>query len=238
MERGNWMRMIRFGIKFSFKMLQIALMRIIYPLYKNRLSDEKREEFLTNLENNWANATIRYSELKIEVIGKENLIEGTCLYVANHQSMLDVPLIMANVNNTVAAISKKELGKVPVVSYWMKEIGCVYIDRENGREGLKAILKGIEHLENGRSMLIFPEGTRNRGGLTAEFKKGSLKLATKSNVPVIPITVDGTYKGLEEPSGDLNAKIIIHKPIYTKDLLKEEKADLAETCKKIIESAL
>ena len=232
------MRKIRFALKFSLIMLWIGVKRFIYPLYKNKMSQEKREEYLTKLEKSWAKGTIRYSELKIEVSGQENLIEDTCVYVANHQSMLDIPLIMANVNHTIGAMAKKEMKKVRVFSYWMEELGSVYIDRENGREGLKAILQGVENLKNGRSMLIFPEGTRNRGGVTAEFKRGSLKLATKANVPVIPITVDGTYKGLEGQPGDLKARMIIHKPIYTKDLTKEEKASLSERCQKIIESAL
>lgn len=232
------MRKVRFAVKFSFKMLQIALKRLIYPLYKNRLSHDKREEFLTNLEKDWAQATIRYSELKVQVSGKENLIEDTCLYVANHQSMLDIPLIMGNINHTIGAMAKIEMKKIPVLSYWMEELDSVYIDRENGREGLKAILEGVENLKNGRSMLIFPEGTRNRGETTAEFKKGSLKLATKASVPIIPITVDGTYKGLEGEPGDLMAKMIIHKAIYPNDLSKDEKVHLAETCQKIIEAAL
>ncbi|WP_404988834.1 lysophospholipid acyltransferase family protein [Clostridium culturomicium] len=232
------MRKVRYALKFSFIMFCIGIKRFIYPLYKNKLTPEERERFLTKLEKNWAEGTIKYSEMDIEVIGKENLIEETCLYVANHQSMLDIPLIMANVNHTIGAMAKKEMSKVIVFSYWMEELGSVYIDREDAREGLKAILKGVENLKNGRSMLIFPEGTRNRGGETAEFKKGSLKLATKANVPVIPITVDGAYKGLEGPEGDLKARMVIHKPIYTKDLTKEEKANLSSMCQKIIESAL
>lgn len=232
------MRKIRFAVKFSFLMLQIALKRFIYPLYENKLSKDKREEYLTNIEHNWAQATIRYSELKVEIIGVENLIEDTCLYVSNHQSMLDIPLIMGNVKHATGAMAKIEMKKVPIVSYWMEQVGSVYIDRENGREGLKAILKGVENLKNGRSMLIFPEGTRNRGNATAEFKKGSLKLATKANVPIIPITVYGTYKGLEGSPDDLKAGIVFHKPIYTNDLTKEEKANLADACQKIIEDAL
>lgn len=232
------MRKVKYAVKFGYKMFCIGIKRFIYPLYKNKLTPEQREEYLSNIEKDWAEATIRYSEMDIEIVGKENLIEETCLYVANHQSMLDIPLIMANVNHTVGAMAKKEMKKVHVFSYWMEEVGSVYIDRSDAREGLKAILQGVENLKNGRSMLIFPEGTRNRGGETAEFKKGSLKLATKANVPVIPITVDGAYKGLEGPEKDLKARMVIHKPIYTKDLTKEEKANLSEICQKIIESAL
>lgn len=228
------MRKLRFGIKFSFKMLEIAIKRITYSICKNKLTEEKREEYLYNLEKDWAAATIKYSELKVHVVGSENLLNQTCVYVSNHQSMLDIPVIMMNIKDTAGAVAKIEMKKVPVISYWMKELGCVFLDRENGREGLKAILQAIEIIKSGRSMLIFPEGTRNRDKGVGDFKKGSLKLAVKANVPVIPITVNGTYKGLEGEPEDLRAQIIFHKPIYMEDLSKEEKANLSEICREII----
>lgn len=234
----DFVRKIRFGIKFSLKMLQIAIKRIIYPIKKNRLTEDEREKYLYNIENNWAKATMKYSELEIDVQGKENLIDEPCVYICNHQSVLDVPLIMANINTVVGAIAKIELKKVPIASYWIEEVGSVYIDRENGREGLKSILKGVEQLKNGRSMLVFPEGTRSRCSKMSEFKKGSLKLAIKANVPIILITVDGTYKGLEGEEQDMRAKIIFHKPIYVDELTKDEKGNLVNLCKEIIEKPL
>ncbi len=232
------MRKVGFAIKFIFKMIHIALKRITYSLNKNKFSEKEKENYLYNLENDWANATIRYSGLKVEAIGIENLIEDTCLYISNHQSMLDIPLIMSNLNSAVGAIGKIELKKVPVVSFWMEELGSVYMDRENGREGLKAILMAVDKLKGGRSMLLFPEGTRSKDGHLNEFKKGSLKLAVKANVPVMPITVDGTYKGLEGKPGDMKAKIIFHKPIYMEGLSKEEKNNLSYTCMEIIEEPI
>ncbi|MFR1710529.1 MAG: lysophospholipid acyltransferase family protein [Clostridium sp.] len=232
------MRKLRFGIKFFLKMIQIAIKRITYSTYKNRLTLEKREKYLYDLEKDWATSTIKYSELKVEVEGIENLLAQTCVYVSNHQSMLDIPVIMMNIKDTAGAVAKIEMKKVPVISYWMKELGCVFLDRENGREGLKTILEAIEKIKNGRSMLIFPEGTRSRDKGVGEFKKGSLKLAVKANVPVVPITVNGTYKGLEGNPGDLKAKVIFHKPIYMENLNKDEKANLSETCREIIKQSL
>jgi 1-acyl-sn-glycerol-3-phosphate acyltransferase len=232
------LRKIRFGIKFCLKMLEIAIKRIIYPIYKNKLTEEKTEQYLYNLEKDWATSTIKYSELKVEVVGSENLLNQTCVYISNHQSMLDIPIIMMNIKDTAGAVAKIEMKKIPVISYWMKELGCVFLDRENGREGLKAILEAIEKIKGGRSMLIFPEGTRRKDKGVGDFKKGSLKLAVKANVPIIPITVNGTYKGLEGNSEDLRAKIILHKPIHMDDLSKDEKANLSEICRDIIAKPL
>ncbi len=232
------MRKIRFGIKFFSMMLIIFIKRFSFELKKSRLTIAEKNKYLYDIANGWAKNTIKYSELQVEVIGKENLIQETCVYVANHQSELDIPLIMANINKITAAVGKKELKKWPVVSYWMTEIGCVFIDRENNREGLKAIIEAIDKLKGGRDMLIFPEGTRSKSEEMLEFKKGSLKLATKANVPVVPITVDGAYKGLEGKAGDLKAKIIFHKPIYMENLSKEEKNNLTDICRDIIKTPL
>ena len=103
-------------------MLQIAIKRITYSIYRNKLTVEKREKYLYDLEKDWATSTIKYSELKVEVEGRENLLNQTCVYVSNHQSMLDIPAIMMNIKDTAGAVAKIEMKKVPVISYWMKEL--------------------------------------------------------------------------------------------------------------------
>ncbi|MEG0775513.1 lysophospholipid acyltransferase family protein [Clostridium sp.] len=232
------MRKVYFAIMFFSYMIYIALRRFKYRLVKDRLSKEEREEYLYDVINNWSKAIIRYSGLKVEVIGKENLPKETCLYVANHQSQLDIPLVMASIDEVAGAIAKKEIENWPIVSGWMKEFNCVFINREDAREGLKSILLGVQYLKDKRSMLIFPEGTRSKGHSINEFKKGSMKLAIKANVPVVPITVDGAFKGLEGKPEDLKAKIIFHKPIYIDKLTKDEQNNLAKICENIIASAL
>jgi len=219
-------------------MIYIAMRKIKFNFIKAKFRENEREEYLYDVVNNWSKAIIKYSGLKTEVLGIENLPKEPCLYVANHQSQLDIPLIMANLDEVAGAIAKQEVGSWPIVSSWMKEFGCVFIDRENTREGLKSILQGVENLKNGRSMLIFPEGTRSKGHEINEFKKGSMKLATKAKVPIVPITVDGAFKGLEGKPEDLRAKMIIHKPIYIDTLTKEEQNNLAEICQEIISVSL
>ena len=90
----------------------------------------------------------------------------------------------------------------------------------------------------GMKMVIFPEGTRSKGGPTHEFKAGSFKLATKSKVPIIPVTINGSYNLLEANGGgkikSSNVEVIIHAPIETSKLSKEELASLHETVENII----
>jgi len=232
------MRKIKFAILFFSYMLYIAYRKFKYNLVKSKLDTEEKEDYLFDVINNWSKAIINFSGLRVEVYGKENLPMEPCLYIANHQSQLDIPLVMANIDEVAGAIAKKEIEKWPIVSSWMREFNCVFIDRENTREGLKSILQGVDNLKNGRSMLIFPEGTRSKGHEINEFKKGSMKLAIKAKVPIVPITVDGAFKALEGKPEDLKAKMIIHKPIYIDILSKEEQNNLAEICQGIIERAI
>lgn len=238
-EGGDKMRKFFFIVKSAIYIFFTMLLKPKFERIKKK-SREESEKFIYNHAKKWARFTMKASNLNVKVVGKENLLDEACLYVANHQSIMDIPLVIDCIDRPLGAVAKKELEKVPVIAYWAKNIRCVFLDRENPREGIKAILEAIENLKDGHSMLIFPEGTRSRDGKLNDFKKGSLKLATRANVPVIPITIDGTYKVLEgskrAEKGDLDCKIVIHKPIYPNELSKEEQGDLAQICKEVVET--
>ena len=106
---------------------------------------------------------------------------GYLVFVANHQSDFDIPLIAAYAGKPLGFVAKKEMKKVPIVRDWMEMIKCSFIDRDSARKSMEAILKAIETVKSGHSMVIYPEGTRNKGYLELEFKAGSFKLATKSH---------------------------------------------------------
>lgn len=178
---------------------------------------------------------------QIVVKGEENLPEGNCVFIANHQSYVDIPSVLGYVKKPLGFIAKKELINIPFLSTWMKEIHCVFLDRKNMRTAVLSINDGIKNLKNGYSMLIFPEGTRSKGPKVGEFKRGSLKLAIKANVPIVPITLDGTYKSFEGNGNRAKAAkivITISEPIYLDKISKEEKANLANHIREIIVSNL
>lgn len=104
-----------------------------------------------------------------------------------------------------------------------------------------AIVEGIKIIKEGHSLVIFPEGTRSKGGPLGEFKAGSFKLATKSKAPIIPVTMDGTYKLMEAQGGKVKpatVNVYIHPPVETANLTKEEQIELPERVKNIIASKL
>ena len=184
---------------------------------------------------------IKLSDSTVNVHGLENIPEGPVLFVSNHQSNMDIAIICGFIDKPKGFIAKKELKKLPLINKWITLAGSIYLDRENPRKSMEGILEGIKTLKNGHSLVVFPEATRRRGDKMGEFKSGSFKLATKSKVPIVPLTIDGTYRVMEankiliKPS---NINFYVHKPIYTDKLSKEEIAKLPETVEHIIRSKL
>jgi len=231
-----------FFLMIYFGLYQILCFgrRIRYEWLKKHSTKERHERCLFKCVTAWANSIIKSTGVKIDVEGIENIPEETCLFVSNHQSYLDIPVLMAAIHKPIGFVAKKEMEKIPGLSYWMTEMHSVFMDRENVREAIKSINQGIENLKNGYSMVIFPEGTRSKCDEIGEFKKGSMKLGVKADVPLVPVTIDGTYKAYEGNNNRFKraeVRIIIGKPIYPRDLNKEEQNNLAETFRDIIEAS-
>ena len=113
--------------------------------------------------------------VSLEVIGREHIPqEGAVLYVGNHSSYFDIVLTYLCFPHPTGYVAKAEMSKLPLLSIWMKNIHCLFLDRNNIKEGMKAILKGIEELKSGISICIFPEGTRNTSpDIILPFREGS-----------------------------------------------------------------
>ncbi|MFL0197562.1 lysophospholipid acyltransferase family protein [Clostridium sp. WILCCON 0269] len=201
-------------------------------------TEQEAENYINISLKKWADFVLRLINAKIEVTGKENLPDSTCLFVSNHQGFLDIPIIISSIDRTVGFISKKEITKFKLITYWMRQIKCVFIDRKSIRESMKSINEAIETLKKGHSMVIFPEGTRSKGPSIGEFKKGSLKLALKAKVPVVPIAIDGSYKLREGNKHSMvksaYVKVTICEPIYIDKLSKEELSDISNIVKQQI----
>lgn len=217
----------------------IFFLYMVYSLGKksklNKIRKTKNEEEAQNYINislkKWADFILELIDAQIELKGVENIPKSPCLFVSNHQGFLDIPIIVHSVDRTVGFIAKKEIIKFKLISYWMKQIKCVFIDRESIRESMKSINEAIQILKSGHSMVIFPEGTRSKGPRIGEFKKGSLKLALKAKVPIVPIAIDGSYKLREGNKYSIvksaKVKVTICQPIYTDRLSKEELSDIS-----------
>ena len=171
------------------------------------------------------------SGTKLEVKGFENIPKDRAvLFVGNHRSFFDIVINYSLIPPLMGFISKKEVKKVPILSGWMKRMNCLFLDRDNIKEGMKTIIAGTEQLKNGISMFIYPEGTRAKSDDDmAEFKEGSFKMAEKSGAPIVPVAINNSSACFEDQMPKIKkAHVIIEygKPIETSELSKEEKKHL------------
>ncbi|MBS4959593.1 MAG: 1-acyl-sn-glycerol-3-phosphate acyltransferase [Clostridiales bacterium] len=200
------------------------------------------DQYTNRVTRAWAGRRVELSGAKITVIGEENIPKDrNVLFISNHQSDFDIALFMAKIPKPAGFMAKIELAKIPVIKSWMDNIHCVFMDRSDMKQSVKAIMNGISNLKNGYSMVIFPEGTRSKSDRMGEFKAGSFKLATKPQIPIVPVTLNGSYKVLEENHYRITpAEVIvtIHPLIETKGLTKEEQLTLPEKVKAMIQKDL
>lgn len=203
---------------------------------------EERDRYIHQAAQKWMLDNIRRSGSTIEVHGLENVPKDeTVVFISNHQGNFDIPILMGYIDKPKGFISKIEAKKIPIVSAWMELIHCVFMDRSTLKGSAGAIIEGIKLLKQGHSLVIFPEGTRSKGDQMGTFKSASFKLATKAKVAIVPVTINGSYKIMEQNNNKIKpAQVIltIHKPIETKDLSKEELETLPNQVETIISSAL
>lgn len=233
-------RTLLYGAYFIFTGL-LTLIHIPKCLQIKR--NDKYKSFLYAFKRMsiWGKQLINATGYKAEVIGLENIPKDQAvLFVSNHQSNFDILLLIAHITVPFGFVAKVELKKNPIINIWGPLFRCVFIERDNPRKSILAIEESINNIKGGYSQFIFPEGTRSRKRDMGSFKHGSLKIATKTNSPIVPITVNNTYKLFEENNRirSANVKFIVHKPIYTKDLDETEKKGLTEYVENIIRSGL
>ena len=181
------------------------------------------EEVTAATARNWARAAVLFSGSQVSVQGTENVpLEQSALFVANHQSYMDIAVLLGFVPGNKGFIAKIELAKIPLVSRWMERMHSLFLDRQNLRKSLLTMREAIKVLKDGHSLVIFPEGTRSKSNQVSEFKRGSLSIAEKAGVPVVPVAIIGSYKILEGNRGmrvcPAQIKVIIEKPLYPGDM--------------------
>lgn len=220
--------------------------KYIKPIERAKEAGDFEEERRQIAEacSTWINGLMKDFDMHFDISGRENIPEGPCVFIANHQAYCDVMAMLKAVEGKqLGFIAKEEFKPVPLLSAWVLRIRGLFIPTQRGdtRESLRVINTGAEYIKDGFSLMIFPEGRRSWGPEMGEFKPGSFKLATKAKVPIVPVTIDGTYKMFEENermTPGQTATVIIHPPIETSNLTKEEQKALPDKVADIIRSAL
>ncbi len=231
------------GINLVAKSL-FAMKKYIKPIDNARASGDFEDEkkHITAATKAWAEGILEKLEVQMNIINAENLPDsGPVVYVANHQSYGDIFAFLYAVPHQVGFIAKSDLKKVPVLNGWVDRIRGLFIDRGDVRSSLDTINQGVEYMKQGFSLVIFPEGTRSQKREMAHFKPGALKLATKAGATIVPVTLDGGYKAFEE-NGALTKhtkiNMLIHEPIDTSTLSRQELAELPLKVEGIIREGL
>lgn len=167
--------------------------------------------------------------VKVTVLGEENVPKDTpVLYIGNHRSYFDILLTYIRCPIRTGYVAKKEMEKWPLLSNWMRNLHCLFLDRKDIKQGLKIILEAIEKVKSGISICIFPEGTRNKNESELDmlpFHEGSFKIAARSKCPIIPVALNNTAEMFEAHLPKIRpAHVIIEygKPIYIDELSKED----------------
>jgi len=160
------------------------------------------------------------------------------VFVANHQSHFDIPVLFAGIGMALSFIAKKELLSIPIFGWGVASIGCIGLDRKNPRKARASITCAVNLLKKDTlSLVLFPEGTRSTSGEVGEFKRGSFTLALEAGVPVVPVAIRGTMDIHRKASHEIRpgaVTITIGAPIPAEEIQKLGKEELSATIRRTI----
>ncbi|MCR5501774.1 MAG: 1-acyl-sn-glycerol-3-phosphate acyltransferase [Lachnospiraceae bacterium] len=179
------------------------------------------------------------SGVKVHVTGLENVPKDVPVqYIGNHRSFYDIIVSYYLYPGKTAMISKKEWAKIPFLSWWMKLLHNLFLDRDDIKQGLKTILSAIDLVKEGYSICIFPEGTRNKTEeVMLPFHEGSFKIADKTGCPIIPVTMYNMSAIFEDHIPKVKAADVyvdFGSPINPGELDKEERKHIGAHTRKIM----
>lgn len=219
---------------FIFSLPILLVFRLLYKRYPVQI------DRMSLAIVKWALRNVgRLAGTELIVLGEDNVPKDQAvMYAGNHTSYFDIIITYARVPALTGFISKKSMEKFPVLNLWMKRVHCLFLDRDNVKEGLKTILAAIDKVKSGISIFIFPEGTRNKTPDTLlDFKEGSFKIAEKSGCPIIPVTLVNASDIFEAHMPRVKKTRVVLEygtPIYMNTLDKEEKKHVGAYVQSII----
>lgn len=228
--------MIRFILEVTFVILFLIisipfiivlwLLGFIWPHFRARVSQV--------IVGTAFKIVILISGMKLTVKGEENIpSDRPVLFIPNHRSIFDIVIGYSQIKKQIGFVSKKEMRKVPIFSSWMALMNCQFLDRKDIRAGLKVILKCVDLINDGVSIVIFPEGTRNKGDEPLiKFHDGSFKIAEKSGCTIVPMVLNNTDAVFENQFPRIIPRKVTLEflpPIDVGALSKEEKKQISST---------
>ncbi len=191
----------------------------------------------------WSGVLVKIFGLKVEVVGEENIPDVGCVFLFNHKSLLDIPLLAFCVKKSFRFGAKAELFKIPVFGFSMKRIGMLPIFRANKKKALGLYSQSTGRIQDGMSYMLAPESTRSDSDELMEFKSGPFILAIEAQAPLVGVVIHNTGKILPRKSvfanlKNTNIKIDILPAYSTNGLTKEDRRRVREDMRNMFLSKL
>ncbi len=219
------LRTVFFVPLFVVVTIVMSIMALVVTLF------DKTGNAFRKLGGVWGWIGLWLSGVKLRMIGEENYDpNASYVIVSNHASMYDILAVLAGIKSNLRIMAKIELSKVPLWGWAVKRGDFIFIRRGGNREALQSLLEAKQKLDEGKSAYIFADGTRSPDGTIQPFKRGAFTIASKSQKPVLPITILGSHKIMPRDTLNINGgtiTLVIDKPILPDGKTDEEL--LAET---------
>jgi len=233
----NPLRAIPFGIFILTTLVPIQKHKRIIDRARAEGRDAEEIEWIRLAENFWGPKILSNWKATIERTGETEIPQGGVLFVSNHNGYADIPALMTAIpEKQFGFVAKEELMKIPIFSKWIVRIRSIMLLRDDPRIALKVFQEGEDMLKRGFSLAIFPEGTRSKGRGMKPFQKGSLRMALRAGVPIVPVATKGSYECFEELGYPQKGIIRFHifPAIETAGLPKTDEGALSDEIEEMI----
>ncbi len=228
---------LRTGIAVLYLMVAVPLAALIaFPW----TFISRKVDFLYWLAMKLVRSSVWLTGTKIKTVGLDKIDPtGTYIFMSSHVSNMDPTILIPLIPRRTSALAKKEIWRIPILSQALDMASLVPVERDNRDAAIQSIRKAGEVMSQGINMTVYPEGTRSADGRLLPFKKGPFHLAIETGVPVVPITMLGTYEMM--PKGSMvtkggTATVVFHPPMDPK--LYASREELMQAVYEVINSAL
>ncbi len=239
MTRGSVHAMLRGGLLILF---WGSLLLLVGPILLLLFALTRRLNVIYAPVRLACRVGLRMTGVRLECRGLENIRpDQHYIFVANHQSWLDIPAMLLCLDRNFAFLAKKELLKVPILNIGLRWTGSVPIDRGDRARAIESTQRAAQRVRAGRSFIVYPEGTRTPDGHMRRFKKGAFYMALESQTPIVPVTIAGSYEIM--PKGQIGVwpgtiRVIVHPPLDASTYGLERLDELIESAWHTIHEAL
>jgi 1-acyl-sn-glycerol-3-phosphate acyltransferase len=189
----------------------------------------------------WSRATCAITLCPVKITGRKKLNKKqSYVFVSNHQSAYDIFLIYGYLGQPIKWVMKQSLRKIPLVGFACEKAGFIFVDNSTPQAAARTINEAEQRLKNGASIAIFPEGSRTKTGKINPFKKGAYQMALNLQLPVVPVTINGSYEVMPRHSYLIyphKMELIIHEPIPTDSIRSENLRETTQNIRRLLDES-